>query len=323
MLPNTFSRAGRIAALTLTTIVAACGGDATPTTPGALRPKPLPFPTNASSRVRDTVPDGTGIGTNSGIVSPSRMRYRTEYHDGQVEPGAPNVYFIWYGTWGGWAGSPAQSLLSELVATLGNSAYWRIGRLYPDGNGTIPSGGIVYGGATYDEAYSHGAELAPTDLDALVTEKVLSGALPLDLKGIYLVLASADVSTPGYATKFCALHRQVNIVGARVPIAFVIDPRRAPSACAPQPIGPNGNAGIDAMASLMVAELFDSITDPLFTGYYDRLGFEPASKCAWTYGTTYTTANGARANINVGGHEFLLQQLWVPSKNGGACAMHQ
>lgn len=322
MLHHTLSRAGRAATLTLMTIAAACRDDATPTMPGTLLPRPLP--TTASTRVRDTVPDGTGVSTLATASTLSRTRYRTEYHNGPVKNGSANVYFIWYGNWGGRLGSPAQTLLGELVATLGNSQYWRIGRLYPDGNGAIPSGGIAYSGAAYDSVYSHGAVLAPTDLDALVTEKILASELPLDLNGIYLILASADVSAPGYATNFCALHRQLSIVGARVPYAFVIDPTRAPTACAPQPVGPNGGGpGIDAMASLMVAELFDSVTDPYFTGYYDRLGLEPGSKCAWTYGTTYTTANGARANVNIGGHDFLFQQLWVPSKNGGACGMHQ
>jgi hypothetical protein len=276
--------------------------------------------------VRDSVPDGTAIGTLSNVNALPRTRYRAEYHNGIVKVGASNVYFIWYGSWDGMDGSPTQQLLSELVATLGNSAYWRIATLYPDGNGSRPSGGIVYSGAAYDLVYSHGAELAPTDLDDLLTQKILAGELPLDNRGIYVILASADVSSPGYATNFCAFHKEVNIVGARVPYAFIVDPRRAPTACAPQMLGPNGTLGADAMASLLVAELFDSITDGYFVGsiagYYDRLGFEPASKCAWTYGTTYTTPNGARANINIGGHDLLLQQLWVPSKSGGACAMH-
>ena len=321
MLFGTSPRAGKVVALILVTVAAACRDASTPIEPGAFRPRPRPLPTLATARVRDSVPDGTAVGTLATANAP-RTRYRAEYHNGMVKTGTSNVYFIWYGNWSrSWGAT--QQLLGELVATLGGTAYWRIATLYPDGNGARPGGGLVYSGEAFDSVYSQGAELTPDDVGDVVAQTILRGALPLDNYGIYIVLASADVSSPGYATAFCAFHQQLNIVGARVPFAFVVDPTRAPTACAPQMLGPNGTLGADAMASLLVAELFDSVTDGYFTGYYDRLGFEPASKCAWTYGTTYTAPNGAKANVNVGGHHLLLQQLWVPSKSGGACGMHQ
>jgi hypothetical protein len=38
-------------------------------------------------------------------------------------------------------------------------------------------------------------------------------------------------------------------------------------------------------------------------------GMENADKCAWTFGTTYTTSSGAQANINIGGQDYLIQQV--------------
>jgi hypothetical protein len=150
---------------------------------------------------------------------------------------------------------------------------------------------------------------------------ILNGALPLDLKGIYVVLTSPDVTVDGFVDRYCAYHDLVTVVGAQVRVILVGGTARAPTRCQPQNIGPNGNAAADAAASLLAAELFNTIVDPAFTGWYDRLGLEPADKCAWTYGTTYRTTNGALANINVGGHDLLLQQLWIPTKNGGTCGM--
>jgi hypothetical protein len=46
---------------------------------------------------------------------------------------------------------------------------------------------------------------------------------------------------------------------------------------------------------------------------------ENADKCAWKFGTTYT-ANGALANANLGGFDYLIQQNWV-NAGGGYCAM--
>ena len=66
------------------------------------------------------------------------------------------------------------------------------------------------------------------------------------------------------------------------------------------------------MANMMVNGLFNTILDPEFTGWYDKFLLEPADKCAWNFGTTYTTTNGARANVSLGGRDYLLQQLWVP-----------
>ena len=52
--------------------------------------------------------------------------------------------------------------------------------------------------------------------------------------------------------------------------------------------------------------------------WFDRRGFENADKCAWTWGTTYTTTAGGTANIKVGGKDFLVQRNWVAS---GGCAL--
>ena len=278
----------------------------------------------ASGPTKSVLPTGEGLGTYPGLApSPTRTRYRTEYHSGQVITAAVNVYFIWYGTWLQADGSedPAIALLSEMTATIGNSPYFRINTLYPDGNGAAPSGGVVYSGAAYDVAYSHGATLSKSDVTDEVSDVILSGGLPLDLKGIYVVMASPDVYVEGFADRYCAYHDIVTVVGAQVRVVLIDGPARAPTRCQPQSVGPSGNAAADAAASLLAAELSNTIVDPAFTGWYDRLGLEPADKCAWTYGTTYQTANGALANINVGGHHLLLQQLWIPTKNGGTCGM--
>lgn len=278
----------------------------------------------AGGATKSVLPTGEGLGTYSGLTtSPTRTRYRPEYHNGYVMPRATNVYFIWYGRWTQADGSedPAVRLLSEMTATLGNSAYFRINTLYPDASGAAPSGGLVYSGAVYDAGYSHGVELSKSDVTDVVSTQILGSALPLDMRGVYVVMASPDVYVEGYADRYCAYHDSYTLVGARVPVVLVVSPARAPTRCQPQSVGPNGNAAADAAASLLVAELSNTIVDPAFAGWYDRLGLEPADKCAWTYGPTYRAANGALANINVGGHDLLLQQLWIPTKNGGTCGM--
>jgi hypothetical protein len=44
-------------------------------------------------------------------------------------------------------------------------------------------------------------------------------------------------------------------------------------------------------------------------------GAENADKCAWTFGSTYTTANGATANMHLGSRGYVIQQNWNAGNN--------
>jgi len=83
---------------------------------------------------------------------------------------------------------------------------------------------------------------------------------------------------------------------------------------------PNGNLGGDAMVSTFAHVLDTIVTDPLGNGWFDRYGLENADKCAGTYGQTYLTADGARANMRLGYRDFLIQQNWVNDRKG-RCAL--
>ena len=74
------------------------------------------------------------------------------------------------------------------------------------------------------------------------------------------------------------------------------------------------------MASIIAHELEEATSDPDLNAWYDKRGSENADKCAWTFGTEYTTANGASANMNLGGMDYLIQQNWVNAA-GGYCAL--
>ena len=77
---------------------------------------------------------------------------------------------------------------------------------------------------------------------------------------------------------------------------------------------------VDAMVSVMSHELEESASDPELNAWYDSNGEENADKCAWTFGATYKAKNGSLANMNLGGHDYLIQQNWVDA-GGGYCAL--
>lgn len=271
----------------------------------------------AAAAGKTVLPTGTGMGTRE---SPplARTKYRIEAHDNRfVMPATSNIYLIWYGSW---TGDSSQTILTDLVTSLGGSSYFGITRLYPRSDGYTPSGGLVYGGAIADP-FSRGATLARADVDSLISSALMTGALPVDPRGIYAVMLSPDVYVDGFASEHCAYHGHMLLNGSTMKYVVVGGPARSPARCAATLAGPNGDFTADNMAPLLAAQLANAVTDPQLVGWYDRLGLEMADKCAWDFGTTYTAPNGAPANLQLGRRHWLLQRLWVPSKSGGSCRM--
>ena len=260
-------------------------------------------------------PASRPTGTGSGVIGSKgdRTRQRVEYHGGALMLAPKNLYLIWYGSW---SGSTAPAILTDLALNIGGSSYLGAITRYPNAFGVAPSSNVSFAGSIAD-AYSRGTSFTRDDFGFIVAQAVATQVLPADPDGVYVVFTSADVAeTSGFGTEYCGFHTTTSSGGVTLKAVFVGHPDRAPAQCKPQTVGPNGDAAADAMANMMVNGLFNTILDPEFTGWYDKFLLEPADKCAWNFGTTYTTTNGARANVSLGGRDYLLQQLWVPGSRG-------
>ena len=117
-------------------------------------------------------------------------------------------------------------------------------------------------------------------------------------------------------------------LGSDTRYAFVGNPNRCPLVAASQFFSngvqlptPNNNLAADAMVSTVAQLLSRVITNPLGGAWFDRYGLENASKCVGQFGPTYATANGARANMKLGGRDYLIQQNWVMGRKEH-CAMN-
>jgi hypothetical protein len=232
----------------------------------------------------DVRPTGRGGGIVNNFAKPGSggTSNGIVYHGGPVMLGTTTVYYIWYGNW---SGNTATSILTDFAQNVGGSPYYNINTTYYDG-----------------------------------TNAINSNALPKNANAVYFVLTSADVTaSSGFCTQYCGWHTHGTIAGTDIKYSFVGNPDRCPSSCAAQTTGPNGNAGADGMASILAHELEEAVTDPDLNAWYDRRGYENADKCAWTFGTTYTVANGAKANMKLGARDFYIQQNWVNAA-GGYCA---
>jgi hypothetical protein len=237
------------------------------------------------------------------------------YHGGTLLKN-PTIYYIWYGDW-----TPAQKAILETLAThFSGTPYANILTTYYDSAGTVPNS-AVFGGSAADN-YSVGRSLSDLSLQTIVDTAIVNHSLPLDLNGIYFILAAADVNeVSGFCTKYCGFHKNAAVARSHLNIAFIGNPAvQCPNACEAQSISPNNDAGVDSAASVVAHELEESITDPSGSGWYDVNGDESADKCAYTYGATTRMPNGSLANIQLGGLNYLIQQNWV-NIGAGHCAM--
>ena len=158
----------------------------------------------------------------------------------------------------------------------------------------------------------------------------VAGKLPLDKNGVYFVLSSNDVTQEQFCSGYCGWHSYVSIGSTDVKVAFVGDSSNCLGACTAKfgstsvgiTVSPNGDWAADGMVSILAHELTETITDPYNdkAAWFDKNGWENADKCAWTFGATYCTSSGARANVRLNGRDYLIQQNWVINNDCGRCA---
>lgn len=270
-----------------------------------------------------------------------------KYWGGPVMLGTPNVYFIWYGNW---TGNDAPSILEDLIKGFSQTGYsnaltsfYQVN--YPDsgvdsgpeaGVKAFLSGRVAFSRSIY-VGYSRGKALIQGDISKIVADLLRTNSLPYDPSAVYFVLTSSDVTESmgvwgTFCGAYCGYHDSMNVDGVTIKFSFVGDPSNCPSNCIPQKDlfvtsglnkSPNDNWGADAMASVIIHELTEAVTDPEPTtnqAWLDTsLSYENADMCAWRFDPTYPTVNGSRANVRFGGRDYLIQQTWVIDGDGGRC----
>ncbi len=305
---NTIGRTMLLASITVSSIFAA---------PQQLAAAPSELnPVHATSirghsldnHVSDQAPPNTGSKRGNGI----------NFNGGPVMVNTTHAYVIWYGSWT----SAKTSIITSFLSSVGGSPYFNINTTYYNAANTKVQNSVTFTGSTTD-SYSQGASnLSDTAIKNIVANALSSGRLPSDPDGVYFVLTSSDVSKSGFLTSYCGWHTYATIGTANIKYSFVGDPSGANvSSCAEQTTSsPNGDIGADAMVSVVAHELEEAVTDPNLNAWYDNRGYENADKCAWTFGTTYNATNGSKANMKLGGRDYLIQRNWV-NASGGYCSI--
>jgi phosphate-induced protein 1 len=236
--------------------------------------------------------------------------------------GTTTMYYIWYGngTWGA-TSTPEVNILENFANNVGGSPYYNINTTYYDGNNAHVANSVAFGGSSRVTEYL-GNSLTDAQIKQVVSDAI-AGGLPKSTNAVYFVLTASDVNaSSGFCTQYCGWHTHGSINGVDIKYSFIGNAARCPSACAAQTASsPNDNVGADAMASIIAHELEEAVTDPDLNAWYFNNGQENADKCAWTFGTLSTAANGSKYNVHLGGRDYLIQQNWVNNGSQSACAM--
>ena len=228
-------------------------------------------------------------------------------HGGATLGGTVNVYLIWYGNWAQGNGSDnatGQGLVQTFLSNVGNSPYFNINTSYPGVTGSVTLTKEI------TDTGSQGTRLSDSRVQTIVSSALSSGKLPYDNNGVYFVLTSSNVSeSSGFCSQYCGWHTRGTLAGRDIKYSFVGNANRCLSGCSAQTISPNGNAGVDAMISVVAHELEETVTDPDLNAWFDSSGAENGDKCAWTFGSAQTLLpSGAYYNMTLGGTHFLVQR---------------
>jgi len=270
--------------------------------------------------------------TSNGLSNPLRGLYTTGITDttpitytiGAPVMNTPKVYLIWYGSWKTTPVAPASAPVSKdysnfmlkLLKDLAGSTRWSniIQPYYSKINSIKKNIGALAASTTANQVFiptntaTYGSSLSQSSI-----LKIAKAGFPtVDANGVYLVLTSADISVPGFnagTIQFCGWHSFEQASGRKY--GFVGDSANA-TWCQPQTTSQNG-AGPDAVASVLVHEIEEAVTDPQLNAWWSSQsnGSENADKCAWSWGLTNTTSNTVNASNYSWGStstNYLIQQ---------------
>jgi hypothetical protein len=255
------------------------------------------------------------------------------YHSGGqigLYTGATQVIPVWVGAWTDSAKkSNWNRVLANLVVSLGgsgdisaashvfntNSLYFTTRNAtktlltWPDTTSTAyipatlkaPVGGIV--------------PVSDTDVATYINQAINKGIVrvpPAGVRPIYVYIGANNTRlSSGFGTAYCGWHTFGTLGAKNIPYIAIQDFTSAYArACSAQTISPNSDYQLDAMASVLVHEIDEVLTDPDIRTWYDSRGAENADKCAWTFGVT-NLINGAKYNFSANGIKYLIQRNWL------------
>jgi hypothetical protein len=133
----------------------------------------------------------------------------------KVLTGTVNVYTVFYGNWT----KTDRNITNEFVSELGKTSWWNINRKYyyqasKSATKTYVSSSLKWAKEARNANYTLGKSLTGNDIPMIIQEQIDVGVLPVDTKGMYMVLLAKDVAesirpefgTASICTNYCGYH---------------------------------------------------------------------------------------------------------------------
>jgi hypothetical protein len=272
---------------------------------------------------------------NAGASGAALVQAGINYHGGPVLQAGTKVSSVYWSAttiYGGGptpgstgAGSGDNSNVGYVLNHIGGSPYFHINSSYTNAAGTAIVNSVSYTQYWANNSYNvptAKARVTDANMLAMLQYAFNNGKLTYDANTLYAIFTQGTVNLGGgFGTQYCAYHSwgtvTVGGVARTVLYSAMPDDYAKASACSSGLAAANGDAHADAEVSVLVHEIEETTTDMNGNAWYDTSGYENADKCAWNYGTTFTTSFGGKANVTLGSKSFLIQQNWVNSGTGG------
>jgi hypothetical protein len=275
-------------------------------------------------------------------VAVTKVSSPISLHGGVPYTGNVKIYPVWVGTWDSARQSAWSSTLSNLVSSLGGGVIPASGNIFSTnndyfklaGNRAIPNltwfsqdSAVAATGSSSGGITQVSDANVSTAINAAITAGYVTSpavAIAAGIKPIYVYIGSNTTRlSSGFGTAYCGWHSFGTLTSstAKVPFIAIQDFNstylRACTSSLIQKLSPNADPYLDAMASVLVHEIDEALTDTdVRTGWFDGRGAENADKCAWTFGTLkIDSPNGATYNVTYGGKYYLIQRNWLANNS--------
>jgi hypothetical protein len=222
-----------------------------------------------------------------------------------------------------------EALVGQYFRDLSNTAYYSIAQQYTDISGA-PGLVTSFGGSWIDTSSypnSEGSRANPlqdSDIEAEVMKAMSANGWSAGNgnNGFFVFTGQNVFSCAGDSCSYkdyCAYHSAFqasggqDVVYSNIPDPGNVDVGTCLATASTGSTVPNNGAFADSAINLVAHEGFESLTDPVFDGwYYQDHDHEIADECVWKFGSVASDGS----NIALNGHRYLVQEIWN-NKTGG------
>lgn len=246
------------------------------------------------------------------------------YHAGgplNVYSGNVQIIPVWVGNWDANRKAMWNTILGNLVSSLGSGSIDTNSHVFKTNLGYFASNAPTLSWPTSASATiaatgtvkSGLIQVSDANVATYISNAIKNRVIAAGAKPIYVYIGANNTRlSSGFGTAYCGWH-SIGTIGVRnIPYIAIQDfTSTYARSCAAQTMSPNGDYQLDAVASILVHEIDEALTDPDLRTWYDATGAENADKCAWTFTPTFGAKKGGMANFTANGYEYLIQRNWL------------